>query len=123
HVMPSLEFKSLMLKQIESKIKVSVAFRALQSDSIIFPKATSFSWRLSVRAGAEKPRWHLVALQTARSGNQATSPGMFDHVQVRNTYAFLNSHRYPMVDRNLNFVQYKTSRAYKNLRYFKEEYY
>jgi hypothetical protein len=123
HVMPSLEYKSLLMKQIESKIKVPVAFRAIQCDNLAVPRATTFSWRLSVKSGTEKPRWILVAFQTGRAGNQAQNPAIFDHVQVRNMYAMLNSDRYPLVDMNLNFTQLKTSRAYKALRDFKEEYY
>jgi hypothetical protein len=122
-VMPSLEYKSLLMKQIESKIKVPVAFRAIQCDNLAVPRATTFSWRLSVKSGTEKPRWILVAFQTGRAGNQAQNPAIFDHVQVRNMYAMLNSDRYPLVDMNLNFTQLKTSRAYKALRDFKEEYY
>lgn len=123
HIMPAVEYKNILFKQIESKIKIPVAFRAMQSDSLAVPQSTLFSWRLTVKSGTEKPRWLLVAFQTGRSGDQTANPSAFDHVQVRNIYALLNSDRYPVVDMSLNFTQMKTSRAYKALRDFKEEYY
>jgi len=55
HIIPSVEFRNILFKQIESKIKIPVAFRAMQSDSLTVPQATSFSWRLSVKSGTEKP--------------------------------------------------------------------
>ena len=95
----------------------------MQCDNIAVPQAASFSWRLSVKSGTEKPRWIVIAFQTNRAGNQARNPAVFDHVQVRNIYAVLNSDRYPIVDMYLNFTRIKTARAYKSLADFKEEYY
>ena len=93
HIIPSVEYRNILFKQIKSKIKIPVGFRAVQSDSLTVPQATSFSWRLSVKSGTEKPRWLLVAFQTDRSGNQEANPAVFDHAQVRNIYALLNSDR------------------------------
>jgi hypothetical protein len=123
HVIPSVEYKNILFKQVESKIKIPVAFRAMQSDSLAVPEATSFSWRLSVKSGTEKPRWLLIGFQTNRAGNQERNAAVFDHVQLRNIYAMLNSDRYPVVDMNLDFEERRTSRAYKALKDFKEDYY
>jgi len=122
HVIPALEYKSMLMKQIEAKVKVPVAFRAMQCDNISVPQATTFSWRLSVKSGTEKPRWILVSFQTGKTAHQRQNPALFDHVQVRSIYAMLNSDRYPVVDMNLDFAAKKISRAYKALRDFKEEY-
>src|ERR1043165_7874476 len=122
HVIPALEYKSMLMKQIEPKVKIPVAFRAMQCDNISVPQATTFSWRLSVKSGTEKPRWILVAFQTGKTASQRQNPALFDHVQVRNIYAMLNSDRYPVVDMNLDFTAMKISRAYKALRDFKEEF-
>jgi len=83
----------------------------------------SFSWALGVKSGTEKPRWVLVAFQTDRAESHTANPALFDHVQVKNIYAELNKVRYPMFDMDLNFTQMKTSRAYKALCDFKEDYY
>src|SRR5678815_3010247 len=100
HVIPALEYKSLLMKQIEAKVKIPVAFRAMQCDNISVPQATTFSWRLSVKSGTEKPRWILVAFQTGKTAHQRQNPAVFDHTRVRNIYAMLNSDRYPVVDMN-----------------------
>ena len=123
HVMPSIYYRNILDTQKENKIKVPVAFRALQGDQLAVQISTTFSWPLAIKTGTEKPRWLLIAFQTGRSGSQTVNPAVFDHLQVRNIYALLNSDRYPLIDMSLNFTQMKTSRAYKALRDFKEEYY
>jgi len=110
-------------KQIENKTTIPVAFRAMQCDSLVVPQATSFSWGLGVKSGTETPRWVLVAFQTDRVESLTANPAVFDHVQVKHIYAELNKVRYPMFDMDLNVTQMKTSRAYKALRDFKEDYY
>lgn len=64
----------MLLEQIEAKVKVpmtiSVAFHAMKCHSIAKPRATTLSWRLSVKSGTEKPRWILVSFQ---NGNGVTA--------------------------------------------------
>src|SRR6218665_2375864 len=122
HVIPSTEYKNEFDKLKESKVKIPVAFRALHGDQLAVNISTTFSWRLTV-TGTEKPRWILIGFQTGRSGSQIVNSAVFDHLQVRNIYAMINSDRYPLVDMNLDFTQMKASRAYKAPIDFKEEYY
>ena len=44
HVTPSIEQMNMLNKHIENKIKIPVAFRAMQCDTLAVPQATSFSW-------------------------------------------------------------------------------
>ncbi|CAF4298015.1 unnamed protein product, partial [Rotaria magnacalcarata] len=59
---------------------------------------TTFDWRLNVTAGAEKPRYIVLAFQTDKSDNQIKNPAIFDHCDVKNAYVQLNSERYPEMD-------------------------
>ena len=52
-----------------------------------------------------KPRFIIVAFQTAKDGDQIKNPSTFDHVNLKNAYVMLNSDRYPAVDYNLFFCQ------------------
>ena len=50
------------------------------------PESTSFTWRLSVKTGQERPRFIIVAIQTAKDGDQTKNPSIFDHVELKNAY-------------------------------------
>src|SRR5688572_8784098 len=43
NVIPALEYKSMLMKQIQAKVKVPLAFRAMQCENISVPQATTFS--------------------------------------------------------------------------------
>ena len=104
HVIPADAEKFSICKTIESKVKVPVAYRTRQYDMLSVPESTSFTWRLSVRAASEKPRFIIVGFQTAKDGDQTKNPSTFDHVNLRNAYVMSNSDRYPAVDYNLSFA-------------------
>ena len=76
------------------------------------PESTSFTWRLSVKTAAERPKFIIVGFETAKDGDQTKNPSTFDHVNLRNSYVMLNSDRYPAVDYNLSFANQKFSRVY-----------
>ena len=122
HVTPSLQYKSILVKQIERKIKIPVAFRSSRCESLAVPQVTEFAWRLCSNVDTAKPRWIIVAFQTKRNESQVKNPALFDNVAVSNIYAELNTERYPYTDMALNFTQFKTCRAYEALCNFKEEY-
>ena len=61
---------------------------------------------------SEKPRFTIVAFQTAKDGDQTKNPFTFDHVNLKNAYVMLNSDRYPAVDYKLSFCNQKLSMVY-----------
>ena len=91
HVIPVDAEKFSIYKTIESKVKLPVAYRTRQCDMLSVPESTSFTWRLSVKTALEKPRFIIVAFQTARDDDQTKNPSTFDHVNLKNTYVTLNS--------------------------------
>ena len=111
HVIPADAEKFSIYKTIESKVKVTVAYRMRQYDMLSVPEWTIFTWRLSVETAPEKPRFITVGFQTAKDGDQTKNPSTFDHVNLRNAYVMLNSDRYPAVDYNLSFAKHKFSRV------------
>ena len=64
------------------------------------------------KTAPEKPRFIIVAFQTAKDGDQTKKPSTFDHINLKNAYVTLNSDRYPAVDYNLSFANQKFSRVY-----------
>lgn len=123
HVLPSIDAKLMLEKVIKDKTKIPIAFRSHQCDTIAVPQSTTFSWRLTVKSGMEKPRWLIVTFQTGKSNHQQRNPAIFDHLNVTDIYAFLNSDRYPMIDMNIDFTKCQISKAYRAMSEFKKNYY
>ena len=112
HVIPADAKKFSIYKTFESKAKLPVACRTRQCDMLSVPELTSFAWRLRVKTFLEKPKFIIVAFQTATDGDQTKNPFTFDHVNQKNAYVTLNSNRYPAVDYNLSFSDQKFSMVY-----------
>lgn len=123
HVDPADLEKMKLYKVIETKATLPVAYRARQCDTITVPQSTTFSWRLSVKTSAEKPRYIIVGFQTGKDGNQEANPSIFDHCDLKNMYITLNHERYPAVDYNLSFPNQQFSRAYRDAATFSEKFY
>ena len=60
HATPADKDKMELYKIIERKEKLPVGYRMIQCDTASIPRATSFSWRLSVKSSPEVPRFIIV---------------------------------------------------------------
>ena len=112
HVIPADAEKFSIYRTIESKVKLPVTYRTKQCDMISVLESTSFTWRLSVKTAAEKPRFIIVGSQTAKDGDQTKTPSTFHDVNLKNAYVTLNSDRYPAVYCNLSFSNQILSKVY-----------
>ena len=115
--------KFQLYKLIEAKATLPVAYRMRQCESISVPQITNFTWRLSVKASPEKPRYIIVGFQTGKGNNQEQNPSIFDNVDMINMYATLNSRRYPAVDYDMSFPKQQFSRAYGDAAAFRSMFY
>ena len=70
HIIPADAEKFSIYKTIESKVKVTVAYRPSQCDMLSVSESTSFTCRLSVKTAPEKPRFIIVGFQTGKDGDQ-----------------------------------------------------
>ena len=110
--------KFSIYKTVESKVKLTVAYRTRQRDMLSVSESTSFTWRLSVKTAPEKLRFIIVGFQTAKDGDHTQNPSTFDNMNLKNAYATLNSDRYPAVDYNLSFFNQEFSRVYDHAALF-----
>ena len=78
HVIPADAKKLFIYKTIESKVMLPVVYRTRQCDMFLVPESTSFTWRLTVKAAPEKPRFIIFDFQTAKDGDQTKNPSTFD---------------------------------------------
>ena len=122
-VLPNDEERLSLMKTIESKSAISVAFRMHQCDTITVPQSTSFSWRLSVRTSPECPRWIIIGFQTGRANNQEKNAAVFDHCEAENVWVELNGNPYPSLQCNTDFVKQKIATAYTQISKFIPNYY
>jgi hypothetical protein len=122
-IIPNDFAKLKLYKQIESKIELPIAFRQRQMDKISLPTdATTFSWRLLTTT--IRPRYIVVAFQTDKDNNQDKNPSTFNHCNLFNIRAVLNSENYPGgTDLNLNFTTNKYAKAYQMMENFKQDFY
>ena len=81
----------------------------IQCDSLSVNWATTFTWKFGVKSSPEVPRFIIVSFQTNKSGSQCQNLSTFDHVNVKNIYAMLNSTRYPEADYNISFPRQQFS--------------
>jgi hypothetical protein len=122
HIKPSIGFEAEFIKMVREKKTLDVCFRSRQLDQYAVPASTSFSWRLSVQTGKEKPRWLLVAFG---GGPTAANKALLMHLKLKNAYVTLNSsdNRYPSTDLKIDFPNNKISKVYEMFANFQKEYY
>ena len=114
-ITPSDAYKVKLYKQIENRSTLTIGYLNRQCESISVPSGTRLDWRLSVTAGAEKPRYIIVGLQNDRYNKQTKNTGLFDHCNISNGYVTLNSERYPKDNLQLDYPNNVYTRSYKML--------
>ena len=120
---PSDEKKYQLYKTIENKETLSVGFRMRQCATVAIPVAQTFTWRLGVRAAPEKPRFMMIAFQTAKANNQKENAAIFDQCKLTNMFILLNNIRYPAIGFNADFDKMAFENLYKNLADFRQRFY
>ena len=122
-VEPSDEKRYQLYKSIEQRETLAVGFRRRQGASTNVPTTDRFTWRLGVRSVAEKPRFMMIAFQTARANSQIINSAVFDHCSLKNMYILLNNIRYPAIDFNADFGKNQYDNLYKNMVEFRQKFY
>jgi len=117
------EYLTGMRNMIEQKVTIPLGFRARTGEQTTLTQTNSFTWRLSVIGGVEKPRWIIIGFQTNRIDTQLQNPAVFDHLRLKNAYVTLNAERYPMSDIITNFDKNEYMKLYSMFDDFKKEYY
>ena len=121
HVLPAFAEQAALMKIVESKQKLQIAYRSRRCNTITVQPSTEFSWKLSTTTA--KPRYIIVGLQTGKLANQQTNPSIFDHCDLKNMYVMLNEMKCPAIDYNLSFPNQQFSRAYKAAAEFTQQFY
>ena len=121
YVRPSLEKQNELMKIIEEKEQVPIAFLNKRCESITVPTTTKFTWNLQLPGGIEHPRFIIIEFQTGRGNDQTTNNASFDvtGLNVTNAYISLNGERYPYSDVGTDYATNKYTKWYHEyLRFF-----
>ena len=115
-VRPSVPSQVALKKFIDSKDSVILSFLNKRCENIAVPETTRLNWKLQLSGGIERPRYLVVAFQTARGASQLTNSTSFDNApNVLDAYVTLNGIRYP-------YTQPATDLATKKYTYWYREY-
>lgn len=113
-----------VLSVIEQNKKLPISFMKRSDDCThINHNVREHKWKVAVSAGLEKPRWVIVAFQTAKNETQLQNPAIFDHLNLKQAQLRLNTERYPAYTPNTNFTTNEYARLYYNVLKFKKDYY
>lgn len=111
------EYQIKMLKQIQSKTSVPIAYLNRQLEQTVVNKGQKFlDWTLTPSSGVQRPRYIVLAFQTGRDKNQESNNGLFDNCDLKNAYVQLNNERYPENNLQLNFSGNNYAIAYQMLK-------
>ena len=108
---------------INEQRTLSIDFRVRQCLTTVVPKADTFLWRIGIRTSPEKPRFLVVGFQKDREGDLEKNLALFDHLNVKNTYALLNNQRYPAMDFNTDFKKNYYNKLYREFYQFMQKFY
>jgi hypothetical protein len=124
---PHVKLETVSLEKLRQAIinkqTIPVAFPARTCESNIVSQTRSVSWNANAISGIEKPRWIIVGFQTARNRTQEQNPAVFDHLNMTNAYVSLDSDKYPLYDKTINFPLNDYSLLYEMFDNFKKEFY
>lgn len=65
------------------------------TDYPTFPSTTRQSWTIKTSSQLEKPRYVILAFQTARKNDVRKDASMFDACDLRDFKLYLNNEQYP----------------------------
>lgn len=113
-----------LLKNMKRGASIPVEYRSRELyEYPVLPKSKKHSWTVKTASQVEKPRYVIVAIQTAKKNNMKTNAGTFDHCKLNNIKLHLNSISYPYDDLKLDIANNQYAVLYDMYTRFQESYY
>lgn len=124
HITAGLAEELALTKYIDKNIDTQVAFRSWETH--VFPalqETDRHTWPIKTAPSLETPRFLIIGLQTAREGEMTKDMSKFDHCNIQNVRAYLNTERYPYDNLNINFDNNHFASLYEMYGKFQSSYY
>lgn len=124
HVQVSDQSKLKLLKHVEKKESIPMAFRSWELfEYPALPTTDKHIWAVKATNNMHKPRYVILGLQVDRNNNILKDKSLFDHCNISDVKLYLNSECYPYENLNLNFDTDCYVPAYQMYLMFQESYY
>lgn len=124
HVQVSDHSKLTLLKTVERKQSIPMAFRSWDLyEYPALPTTDKHMWSIKTSNNLNKPRYVIVGFQTDRDRSITKNASFFDHCEISDVKVHLNSESFPYENMNLNFGQGLYMQAFINYAMFKKSYY
>lgn len=112
-----------MSKIVESGRELEIAFRATEYfENPNIGTDQQFTWQLKTSAGAERPLYVIVGLQTNRRDKMGKDSSVFDNCSIRDAKIFLNSLSYPYEGLSVDFKSDQYSNLFRMFTRFRKSY-
>lgn len=96
HVTVSDPFRVKLLAMVEKDAPIHLPFRSWELHEYpTLPQTTRQSWTIKTSSQLEKPRYVVIAFQTARKNQLKKDMSQFDACDLTNVKLYLNSQYYP----------------------------
>lgn len=116
--------KASLLKSIQNDPPLMVSHRAWELyEYPQLPETSKHIWTVKTSSQLEKPRYVILAFQTARNNDLKGDASKFDHCDIRNVKLFLNSQYYPYGDMNIDMNSNQYALLYEMFARFQATYY
>lgn len=124
HVEVSDKMKLTLLKHLEHKRPIEMAFRSWSLHEYpILPTTTKHTWAVKTTNNVNRPRYVIVAFQTDLSNKIDKNMSSLGHCNVSDIKIYLNNETYPYDALNLDFGNNLYMEAYRMLLDFGPTYY
>lgn len=117
--------KLRLMSFVENDIPLPISFRSwgLFEYPMLPTGAQKHVWPIKTSSQLEKPRYIIIALQTARKNEKNKDMSQFDHCNLQNCKVYLNSQCYPYDSFALDFEKGSYALAYDAFANFQRSYY
>lgn len=117
-------YKLPLLRLIEKDHTITMPFRAWELHEYpALPQTKRQNWIVKTSSQLEKPRFVVLAFQTARKNVLSAHADEFDHCNVTNARLFLNDKYYPYDNLNLDIGKDRFALLYNMYASFQSSYY
>jgi hypothetical protein len=113
-----------LLRLMEKDRPLTMPFRSWELHEYpVLPVTNRQSWTVKTTSQLEKPRYVVLAFQTARKNDPTKHADEFDHCNVTNVRLFLNDKYYPYDNLNLDMDKNRFALLYDMYVRFQNSYY
>lgn len=124
HISLNDRAKLTMLRTLKQNEYLPIAYRSWDLYELSSITATTrYTWNIKTTSQVTKPRYVIVAFQTARDFQPRADSSKFDHCNVTNIKLKLNNQRYPYDDLQLNFGNLQYHELFNTLKRIQRTYY